>query len=127
MTDHATTQQAPVVHGALARFADPAALMAAAEKVRDAGYTRFDCHSPFPIHGMDRAMGLKRSSLGWIVGFLALVGGLGGLGLQWWTSTIAYPLVISGKPFASYRRMRRSVSGLPSRWRRSRRLSACWR
>jgi molybdopterin-containing oxidoreductase family membrane subunit len=61
-----------------------------------------DRHSPFPIHGMDDAMGLKRSPLGWIVGLLALGGGLGLLGLQWWSSSIAYPLVISGKPLFSF-------------------------
>jgi hypothetical protein len=58
--------------GMLAAFESPAALMHAAEKMRDAGYTNFDCHSPFPIHGMDRAMGLKRSPLGFIVGVVAL-------------------------------------------------------
>ena len=86
----------------LAEFDGPAELLRAAEKVRDAGYNRFDCHSPFPIHGMDAAMGLKRSPLGWIVGIAALVGTSSALALQWWTSTIDYPLVISGKPFFSF-------------------------
>ncbi len=86
----------------LAEFKDPADLLHAAEKVREAGYTQFDCHSPFPIHGMDAAMGLKRSPLGWIVGIMALTGAGLGMLLQWWTSVQAYPLVISGKPFFSY-------------------------
>jgi len=90
------------IEGLLAEFADPAALMKAAQKVRDAGYKKFDCHSPFPIHGMDAAMGLKRSSLGWIIGIAALIGTTGALGLQWWTSSVDYPLVISGKPFFSF-------------------------
>ena len=90
------------VEGVLAEFADPASLMKAAEKTRYAGYKKFDCHSPFPIHGMDAAMGLKRSPLGWIVGLAALIGTSAALGLQWWTSTIDYPLVISGKPFFSF-------------------------
>lgn len=90
------------VLGLLARFDSPAALVAAAEKVRDAGYKKFDCHSPFPIHSMDAAMGLKRSPLGWIVGLAAVVGASSGLGLQWFASTIDYPLVISGKPFFSF-------------------------
>ncbi|MBN1212719.1 MAG: DUF3341 domain-containing protein [candidate division Zixibacteria bacterium] len=88
--------------GLLAQFDDPAALVHAAEKVRDAGYKKFDCHSPFPIHGMDAAMGLKRSRLGWIVGLAALIGTSGALGLQWWTSSIDLPMVISGKPFFSF-------------------------
>lgn len=90
------------IYGVLAEFTDPAALLAAAEKVRDAGYHCFDCHSSFPIHGMDEAMGLKRSPLGWIVGFMALVGGVLGLSLQTWVHSTAYPLVIAGKPFFSY-------------------------
>lgn len=90
------------IHGMLARFEGPSELLAAAEKVRVAGYKNFDCHSPFPIHGMDDAMALKRSPLGWIAGLLALLGGGGFLALQWWTSAIDYPLVISGKPFFSF-------------------------
>jgi hypothetical protein len=92
----------PKTHGLLARFDNPASLLKAAAKTRDAGYKKFDSHSPFPIHGMDEAMGLKRSPLGWIVGLLALIGGSGLLALQWWSSTIEYPLVISGKPFFSF-------------------------
>jgi hypothetical protein len=88
--------------GMLARFGTPGELLEAAGKVREAGYKKFDCHSPFPIHGMDQAMGLKRSPLGWIVGVAAIIGGSGALALQWWTSTIDYPVVISGKPLFSY-------------------------
>jgi hypothetical protein len=97
-----STQVQGRVAGILARFESAAALLTAAQKVRDAGYRSFDCHSPFPIHGMDAAMGLKRSMLGWIVGSAAVVGTAGGLGLQWWTSSVDYPMVISGKPFFSY-------------------------
>ncbi len=86
----------------LAEYESSGALLRAAEKVRDAGYKRFDCHSPFPIHGMDEAMGLKRSPLGWIVGLMALIGGGGALVLQWWTSAVDYPIVAAGKPFFSY-------------------------
>lgn len=90
------------VHGIIAEFDNPAELLHAAEKVRDAGYKKFDCHSPFPIHGMDAAMGLKRSPLGWMIGILGLSGALGGYLMQYWMSTVDYPLVIAGKPFNSY-------------------------
>ncbi|PJA26837.1 MAG: DUF3341 domain-containing protein [candidate division Zixibacteria bacterium CG_4_9_14_3_um_filter_46_8] len=86
----------------IAEFEGPAALIKAAEKIRDAGYMSFDCHSPFPIHGMDKAMGLKRSPLGWIVGMMAIVGGSGAFLLQWWTSAVNYPLIVAGKPFFSF-------------------------
>jgi hypothetical protein len=84
--------------GLLAEFSDPGALYKAAQAVREAGYQRYDVHSPFPIHGMDKAMGLPNSK----VGFSALGGGLTGLALavwlQWWTGAVDYPLNISGKP-----------------------------
>ena len=86
----------------LAEFKNPAQLLEAAKKLRDAGYTKFDCHSPFPIHGMDQAMGMRRSPLGWIVGVVAFFALTAGFTLEWWTSAIDYPLVISGKPFFSY-------------------------
>lgn len=88
--------------GVLARFANPAELIDAAEKVRDAGYKKFDCHSPFPVHGMDDAMGLKRSPLGYIVGAMTVTGAAIGMGLQYWVAAVEYPLVISGKPFFSW-------------------------
>ena len=88
--------------GALARFTNPAELIEAAKKVRDAGYKKLDCHSPFPIHGMDDAMGLKRSPLGYIVGGMTLTGATVGMTLQYWVAAVEYPLIISGKPFFSW-------------------------
>jgi hypothetical protein len=95
------TQQAQVT-AIIAEFDGPATLLKAAEQVRDAGYTTFDCHSPFPIHGMDQAMGLKRSPLGWVVGAAAAVGVGGITFFQWWTSAVDYKFVISGKPLFSF-------------------------
>lgn len=86
----------------IAGFDSPGALLHAAEKLRDSDYKDFDCHSPFPIHGMDAAMGLKRSPLGFIVFAVAFTGVCGMIALIWWVSTTAYPHVISGKPLFSY-------------------------
>lgn len=87
-------------YGILAEFANPGELLHAAAEVRTAGYRKFDTHSPFPIHGMDRAMGLGQSKLGYIVFFGGTVVGLAiGVWLQWWTGAVDYPLNISGKPF----------------------------
>jgi hypothetical protein len=86
----------------LAEFKNPADLLHAAEKVKNEGYKKFDCHSPFPIHGMDDAMGEKRSPLGYIVGIVAFVSVVGMYYFQYWTSSVDYPLVLSGKPFFSY-------------------------
>jgi molybdopterin-containing oxidoreductase family membrane subunit len=89
-------------YGILAEFATPAALYHACEKVRDAGFTRWDAHTPFPVHGLSKAMGLRRSTLPWIVLVMALTGAAAGFALQWWVHTSAYPLVISGKPFFTW-------------------------
>lgn len=93
---------APSVKAVIAEFANPADLMHAAERVRDGGFVKFDCHSPFPIHGMDKAMGLKRSPVGFIVGAAALGGFIGISAFIYWVTTVDYPMVISGKPFFSF-------------------------
>jgi Protein of unknown function (DUF3341) len=89
-------------YGILAEFATTADLYHACERVRDAGFTRWDAHTPFPVHGLDKAMGLKRSLLPWIVLVAGLAGAAGGFGLQWWVHARAYPLVISGKPYFAW-------------------------
>jgi len=85
-------------YGILAEFENPGALYHAAQDVHNEGYRRFDTYSPFPIHGMDKAMGLGNSK----VGYLTLGGGFFGLALatwlQWWTGAIVYPINVSGKP-----------------------------
>jgi len=86
----------------MAEFDSTGALLKAAEKLHDAGYTKFDCHSPFPIHGMDTAMGLNRSPVGYIAGISAFLGGSFGMWMQWYTSTVDYRMVIAGKPFFSF-------------------------
>jgi hypothetical protein len=91
-----------VLFGALAQFDTARDLRAACERVRDAGFTRWDAHSPFPVHGLDRAMGLRRSRLPLAVIAVALVGGAGAWALQTWIHAVDYPLVISGKPFHSW-------------------------
>lgn len=91
-----------MLKGVLVEFSSPADVYHAAETLRDAGYKNFEVYSPFPIHGMDQAMGLKPSPLGWIVLCGGAFGLMAGIGLQTWVATTAYRLVISGKPFFSY-------------------------
>ncbi len=90
------------IYSVLAEFGSAGELLQAAEKVRDAGYKKFDCHSPFPIHGMDAAMGLNRSKVGFIAGICGALGGTFAMWLQWWTSAVDYPMVIAGKPYFSW-------------------------
>jgi Protein of unknown function (DUF3341) len=82
----------------LAQFETTADVVHAAEKVRDAGYSRWDTHTPFPIHGMDKAMGLSDSRLGWIVLGAALTGLTGAFTMMYWMNGIDYRIVVGGKP-----------------------------
>jgi hypothetical protein len=87
--------------GLLAQFDSPGALLRAARGLRNAGYCQFDAHSPFPVHGMDSAMGLGRSHLGWIVSGGAVAGAMTALVLQYYTNW-EYPLIHQGKPYYSW-------------------------
>ena len=87
------------VYGMGAEYESAAELYQAAKQVRDAGYKRWDVHSPFPIHGMDEAMGLGKSWLSAVV----LIGGITGLltavVLEYGPSSFLYPLIVHGKPY----------------------------
>jgi hypothetical protein len=96
------SKERPSHFGLLAEFSTPAALYHACEKVRDAGYTKWDSHSPFPVHGIEKAMGLKASPLPYVCFAAGMAGAGGAMLLQWWTSTQAYKFVISGKPLFSW-------------------------
>ena len=89
------------IHGIVAEYSTVDSLLAACRRVRDAGYTKTDAFAPFPIHGIDTALGIKPTGLPWI----ALVAGLTGTGIaflmQIWMNGIDYPYIISGKPFIS--------------------------
>src|ERR1043166_6636861 len=90
---------ANVCYGLLGEFDSPKELMAAARKVREAGYHRIDAYVPFPVEGLSQALGLGRKHD--LVPLLTLIGGLGG-GLtgflfQLWVNMSAYPLNIGGR------------------------------
>src|ERR1039457_6451021 len=89
------------VYGLIAEFDSPAAILHAAEKVRDAGYRRWDTFTPFPIHGMEKVMNLGNSLVGWVS--LALGGGAFAsvVGFLWFTNAFDYPLIVGGKPMFS--------------------------
>ena len=89
------------VLGILAEFNGPGQLLRAAKNVREAGYKKWDCHSPFAIHGLSEAMGLRKSLVGWFAAIGGLKGCLIAYVMMWWMMSVDYPLVISGKPFNS--------------------------
>ena len=102
MADKMNNKNDKNLFGLIAEFKGPADLFHAVEKLTRDGIKGIDTHTPFPIHGMDKAMSLKDSRLGWIVAFMACVGFTVGIGLQGWAAVIAYPMIVSGKPLFSW-------------------------
>lgn len=111
-TTQTPAAEEPKLWGLLAEYSDPEALRAAAEKVRDAGYRRWDCCTPYPVHGLDQAMGVRPTILPWLVLGAGLTGAAIALLLQWYCNSpgmaspqsgllSSYPLVFSGKPYWS--------------------------
>lgn len=91
----------PELVALMAEFTDVTSVVKAAQRVRDAGFTRWDVHTPFPIHGIDKHMGFKPTILPWLVLGGGLAGLFGGLGLVWYTNAFDYQFLISGKPVFS--------------------------
>ena len=101
------------LYGLLAEFETPAAILAAAKKVQEAGYRWWDCCTPFMVHGLDKAMGIRPTILPWLVLGAGITGGTLGMLLQWFTNATnlelwggpiwvtGYAFLVSGKPFAS--------------------------
>jgi hypothetical protein len=98
------------VFAVMGEFSEVDKLLAAARKVRDAGYRRWEVCSPFPVHGLDRAMGTAPTRLPWFVLACGLAGLMAGVFLCWWTNVTSfdlpyalqgYPFIVSGKPVFS--------------------------
>ena len=88
-------------HAILAEYDTPADIMAAAVKVREAGYKKWDVHTPFPVHGMDDAMGLGNAQVGWFTFFGGLTGFVSGMLMIWFMNKFDYDIVVGGKPLFS--------------------------
>lgn len=84
--------------GVLAEYDSPQAIYHACEQIRDAGYRRFDSYTPFPVHGLDKAMGLGPSYLPWLVLLAGSTGACLAMFFMIWVSAYDYPLNIGGKP-----------------------------
>jgi hypothetical protein len=91
----------PEPYGLLAEFNSPAATLHAAEKVRDAGFRRWDVFTPYPVHGLDKAMGLKNSPVGWFSFLGGLAGYATGMLMIWFMNQHDYAIPVGGKPMFS--------------------------
>jgi hypothetical protein len=90
-----------VKYGLLAEFETTADALHAAAMVRDAGYRRWDVYTPFPVHGMDEAMGLRKSPVGYFTFFGGITGFTLGTLMIWWMNAFDYPIIVGGKPLFS--------------------------
>ena len=86
------------IFGLIAEFTGPEALLAAAEKTRGAGFRRTDAFAPFPVHGLADALGLKKTRMAMIVLICGVCGALGAYFMMWYSSVIAYPFNVGGRP-----------------------------
>lgn len=107
MSGHTPSPPTPLLtldkpFGIVAEFASPYELIEAVKAVRQAGFSKIDTHTPFPIHGMDKAMGLPGSKLPWLVLCGGLMGTASAVLMQWWMNGYDYPFHIGGKPVISY-------------------------
>lgn len=84
--------------GLVGEFATPDALLAAAARLRALGYARLDAFTPYPVDGLDEALGLPRSRIAWVVLPAALGGAALAYLVQWWTAAVDWPLDVGGRP-----------------------------
>ncbi len=89
------------IYGIMAEFNSPGEVLRAAQKVRDVGYRRWDVFTPFPIHGLDKVMGLQNSLVGWVSLFMGAGAFASVVGLIWYSNAFDYPLIVGGKPMFS--------------------------
>lgn len=87
------------VFGIAALFDTPDQIIFAAGKTASVGFKKFDVNTPYPVHGMDKAMGLKSSTVGFITLFFGFSAAAFILLFMWWTLSRNYPMIIGGKPF----------------------------
>ncbi len=90
------------LHGIIAEFATTDEIIEAAKRTREAGYKKFDCYTPFPVHGLTDAMGVEDYKVPWTFFFAGLFGAIALFGLQVYTSVIDYPLNIGGRDLLSW-------------------------
>ena len=93
--------ETPKPYGIIAEFTTPAETMHAAEKIRDTGYHNWDVFTPFPVHGMDRAMGMRNSKVGWFSFLGGVTGYASGMLMIWWMNAADYAIPVGGKPMFS--------------------------
>src|SRR5688500_12662660 len=95
-------EESSTTYGMIAEFESAEAILAAATRAREDGYTRMDAYTPFPVHGLAEAIDFKDNLLPWMIFLGGVAGAVGGFGLQVFVSLIDYPLNVGGRPLVSW-------------------------
>ncbi len=90
------------IYAVTALFDKPDDIKHAAEETVKTGYTKFDVNTPYPIHGIETAMNLKPSKIGFVTLFIGLGGAAFAFLFMTWITSLDYPLIIGGKPFFTW-------------------------
>ena len=90
------------LYGVVGEFDTPESIMDAANAAREAGYKKMDAYTPFPVTGLDEALGMTNTRIGWVVLFMGITGGLTAFAVQYYANAIFYPLNIGGKPLNAW-------------------------
>jgi hypothetical protein len=89
------------LHGVLALYDNPDTLLNAAAQVREHGFTKADAYTPYPVHGLSEALGIRKSWVPYVTLVMGLSGAVLGLAFEIWTSAVDWPINVGGKPFVS--------------------------
>jgi hypothetical protein len=92
----------PRLYGLVAEFDTPTALVQAARAAREAGYTKMDAYTPFPVEGLPEALGFRRTKMPMLILIGGIVGAISGFALQYYCAVISYPINIAGRPLNSW-------------------------
>ncbi len=103
LTSHQEALERPAdFYGVAAEFADAEGVLAAAEAAHRAGYRKMDAYTPYAVEGLDEALGMQNTRLGWVVLVMGVTGALIGFFMQLYANASFYPLNIGGKPLNSW-------------------------
>jgi hypothetical protein len=102
MSDELTLNELPAIHGAMAEFDTPEALLHACERAYEEGYRKMDAYAPMPVAGLAEAIGYRKNYVALAVLLGGIFGCTGGYFLLWWITVIAYPHNVGGRPLHSW-------------------------
>src|SRR5262249_15224576 len=89
------------LRGILALYDNPDSLLDAAAQTREHGFRNVDAYTPYPVHGLSEALGIRKSWIPWVTLVMGLSGAIGALFFEIWTSAMDWPINVGGKPFVS--------------------------